>query len=283
MRLTSRTAFLLMLPCALLMLVAYIGPFGFLLVDSFTTKDGSFSLQNYSAIFSDSYYADVIIYTFQMSAWVTLFTFIIGYPLAYVISFRITNKLARRVMYIVIITPLFTANIVRSFGWMIILGRRGIVNETLLWSGVVERPLLLMFNEFGVVVGMVYIMLPFMVLTTTSVLQNYDRRLTEASKDLGAGPLSTFGRVLFPLSLPGVIAGSLIVFTLSVSAYVTPSVLSGGKLIVMSSVIFQQYGANLNYNFGAALSVVLLAATVGLIGLYLLLVSRSRLGRWSVT
>ena len=171
-------------------------------------------------------------------------------------------------------TPLFTSNIVRAFGWIVLLGRRGLVNETLVASGLAERPLALLYGEFSIVLGLVYIMTPFMVLTVAAVLQNIDRSLEDAARDLGAGAWSAFCRVTFPLSVPGVIAGALIVFTLSVSAYVTPSILSGGKKTVMSMLIFQQYGAVLDFNFGATLAVILLVTTLVLVGASLAIVER---------
>jgi putative spermidine/putrescine transport system permease protein len=167
-----------------------------------------------------------------------------------------------------VVTPLFTSNIVRAFGWMVLLGRRGLVNDVLLALGIVERPLALLYGQSSIVIGLSYIMAPFMVLMVASVLQNVERSLEDASRDLGAGAWSTFWRVTFPLSLPGVIAGSLVVFTLSVSAYVTPAILSGGRENVVSMLIFQQYGAILNFQFGAALSVVLLVATLALVWAY---------------
>ena len=162
----------------------------------------------------------------------------------------------------------------RAFGWIVLLGRRGLVNDTLVAFGLVERPVSLLFGEFSIVLGLSYIMLPFMVLTTAAVLQNIDSSLEDAARDLGAGAWSAFAHVTFPLSLPGVIAGSLIVFTLSVSAYVTPSILSGGKKTVMSMLIFQQYGSVLDFNFGAALAVILLVTTLITVGGYLIIVER---------
>jgi putative spermidine/putrescine transport system permease protein len=158
----------------------------------------------------------------------------------------------------------------------VLLGRRGLVNDVLIATGAIERPLPLLYGQSSIVIGLTYIMAPFMVLTVASVLQNVDRSLDDAARDLGAGAWTTFRRVTFPLSLPGVIAGSLIVFTLSVSAYVTPSILSGGRQNVTSMLIFQQYGAILNFQFGAALSVVLLVTTLILIGAYLVALDRGR-------
>ena len=166
----------------------------------------------------------------------------------------------------------------RAFGWMVLLGRRGLVNDTLRSIGLIDTPLPLLYGQTSIVIGLVYIMAPFMVLTIAAVLQNIDRSLEEASRDLGAGAWATFTKVTLPLSLPGVVAGSLIVFTLSVSAYVTPSILSGGRQNVTSMLIFQQYGTILNFSFGAALSIVLLATTLILVGAYLVVLGRTRSG-----
>jgi putative spermidine/putrescine transport system permease protein len=159
---------------------------------------------------------------------------------------------------------------------MVLLGRRGLVNDALQSFGITDGPLPLLYGQFSIVLGLTYIMAPFMVLTVASVLQNIDRSVEEASYDLGASAWQTFINVTLPLSLPGVVAGSLIVFTLSVSAYVTPSILSGGRQNVTSMLIFQQYGTILNFQFGAALAVVLLAASLILIAGYLKALSRGR-------
>jgi putative spermidine/putrescine transport system permease protein len=179
----------------------------------------------------------------------------------------VRQRWLRRLLYIIVITPLFTSNIVRSFGWMILLGRRGLVNETMLGAGMIDRPLQLLNSELSIIIGMTYIMTPFMVLTVAAVLQNIDRSLDSAARDLGATGFGAFCKVTFPLSLPGVIAGSLIVFTLSVSAYVTPALLSGGKKTVMSMLIYQQYTSLFDFQFGAALAITLLITTLALIGL----------------
>ena len=204
-------------------------PFGVVLVDSFRTKAGMWTLEHYAKVMGELYYWEVLLLTFKLSLNVTLATFLVGDPLAYYIVRHVKSRLIRSLLYIVVVTPLFTSNIVRAFGWMVLLGRRGLVNDVLIATGAIESALPLLYGQFSIVIGLVYIMAPFMVLTVASVLQNIDRSLEDAARDLGASAWTTFWRVTFPLSLPGVIAGSLIVFTLSVSAYVTPSILSGGR------------------------------------------------------
>jgi putative spermidine/putrescine transport system permease protein len=268
---------LLGVPLAFLM-VFFVGPFALVLRDSFHDKASGWGFANYARILGEAYYWQTLLLTFRLSLWVTLACFIIGYPLAAYIVRRVRSRALRRLIYVVVVTPLFTSNIVRAFGWIVLLGRRGLVNETLVGLGIFDRPQPLLYGQFSIVLGLTYIMLPFMVLTVASVLQNIDRSLEEAARDLGCSAWTAFWSVVFPLSLPGVVAGSLIVFTLSVSAYVTPSILSGGRETVMSMLIFQQYGAVLNFDFGAALSVVLLVTTLIVVMLYMLALERGARG-----
>jgi putative spermidine/putrescine transport system permease protein len=266
---------LLGIPAAFL-LAFFVVPFGIVLLDSVRTKEGLWTLEHYAKALGDLYYWETLLLTFKLSLYVTLATFLIGYPIAYFIVRHVRSRVVRSLLYIIVVTPLFTSNIVRAFGWMVLLGRRGLVNDALLAAGITDRPLPLLYGQSSIVIGLTYIMAPFMVLTVASVLQNIDRSLDDASRDLGAGAWSTFWRVTFPLSLPGVIAGALIVFTLSVSAYVTPSILSGGRQNVTSMLIFQQYAAILDFQFGAALSVVLLVTTLILVGASIMAVDRGR-------
>ena len=274
MRITRWWAVLLIgVPLAFLA-AFFVAPFLVVALNSLWTKQGAWTLDNYARAFGDLYYWGTLGLSFKLSLWVTLVTFVVGYPLAYYVAYTIQSRAVRRLCYVVIVTPLFTSNIVRAFGWMVLLGRRGVINDSLLGLGLIERPLPLLFSELGIVIGLSYIMLPFMVLTVAAVLQNIDRTLEDAALDLGATRFVTFLKVTFPLSLPGVIAGSLIVFTLSVSAYVTPSILSGGKSIVMSILIFQQYASVFNFQFGATLAVTLLVTTLILVAGYLFVLER---------
>ena len=254
----------------------FVVPFGVVFLESLRLPSGAWTLANYAKAVGDLYYWETLLVTFRLSLWVTLIAFLIGYPFAYYMTYAVQSRMLRRFLYVIVITPLFTSNIVRSFGWIVLLGRRGIVNQSLIGMGLVDAPVPLLYNELSIVIGLSYIMTPFMVLTVAAVLQTIDRSLDDASRDLGANWFATFAKVTFPLSLPGVIAGSLIVFTLSVSAYVTPSILSGGKKTVMSMLIFQQYAAVLDFNFGATLAVTLLVTTLILIVGYLLVVERER-------
>jgi len=274
MRLTPvNTAVLLLGPIAFFVLF-FVAPFALLIGESFARPDGGMTLANYVAVLTDGYYWKALLNTLLISFWVTVVCFVLGYPLAYFIVFHVPSAGVRRGIYVLLVTPLFTSNIVRAFGWIVILGRRGMVNSSLIAIGLIEAPLDLLYSKTAIVIGLAYILLPVMTLSVCSVLQTVDRSLIEAARDLGARPSRAFLAVTFPLSLPGVVAGSIIVFALSVSAYVIPSILSGGREMVTPILIFQQYTATFRPDIGAALSVVLLVVTLLLIGAYLFFLER---------
>lgn len=187
----------------------------------------------------------------------TLITFVMGYILSYSLNFHVERPVVRRLIYIAAVLPLFVSNIVRSFGWIVLLGREGVINEVFVWLGIFSAPVQLLYTSGSVIVTLSYVMLPFMILTLNSVFQNINPSLMEAARDLGAGPIVTFLKVTFPLSLPGVVAGSL-----SVSAYVTPSVMSGGRLMVMPILIYDYYMVQLDFSMGATLAMMLLMASI---------------------
>jgi putative spermidine/putrescine transport system permease protein len=193
---------------------------------------------------------------------------VLGYVVALYLVRSLRSRTARRLTYLIVVAPLFTSSIVRSFGWMVGLGNNGFLNRWLLDLGIVDRPVRLIFNETGVVIALTHILLPFMVLSIAAVLQNIDPALEEAAMDLGASRLTTFLTVTLPLSLPGVLAGSLIVFTLAMSAYVTPAVLSGGRLKVVPMLIYEQYISVFDWGFGAAMAMILLALTLAITAFY---------------
>jgi putative spermidine/putrescine transport system permease protein len=274
MRITSANAAFLMLGPIAFFVLFFLAPFGLLIGESFMRPDGGVTLANYISVLGDGYYWKALLNTLLISLWVTGVCFLLGYPLAYFIVFHVRRPWGRRSIYVLLMTPLFTSNIVRAFGWIVILGRRGIVNSSLLAVGLIDTPLDILYGKLSIVIGLAYILLPIMVLSICSVLQSVDRSLIEAARDLGARPSRAFVAVTFPLSLPGVVAGSIIVFALSVSAYVIPSILSGGREMVTPILIFQQYAATFRPDIGATLSVVLLAVTLLLIGSYLFLLER---------
>ncbi|MBK1836740.1 ABC transporter permease [Azospirillum sp. YIM B02556] len=228
---------------------------------------GAPSLANYARVLLDQYHWDVLAVTFRIAALTTLAVTLLGYPLAYYLVRVVSSNALRRSCVILLLLPLFTSNIVRSFGWMILLGRNGLVNDTLVGVGLLERPVRFLGTETGIVIGLVYILLPFIVLAVGNALATVDPTLEEASADLGSSPFTTFWTVTFPLCLPGLIAGVIMVFTLAASAYVTPALLSGGKITVFPMLIFQQYSTVFDVHYGGALSITLLVFTLVLVAL----------------
>ncbi len=273
------TIYLLLVPVCAFMLAFFVLPLCIVAFESFKTKGVAWTLTNYATIFGQSYYWHALWNTFYLSFLSTVITFIIGYPLAYYMMIVEKNVAIRRLFYILTVIPLFTSNIVRSFGWVVLLGRQGLTNEFLMFIGIIETPLPLLYTTTSIVIGLSYVMLPFMVLSVASVLKAIDPALTSAARDLGANGWTAFQKIVFPLSLPGVVAGSLIVFTLSVSAYVTPSVMSGGKTMVMSMLIYSEYATIFNFGMGAALAMVLLVSTLMIVtGYRFMLEGRSSAG-----
>lgn len=228
----------------------------------------TYGFHNYVRFIRDPYYLRTLLVTVEMSVVTTLCALLVGYVIAFQLIRLTPSRLLRRLGYLIVVAPLFTSSIVRSFGWLVTLGNNGLVNRVLLDLRVVDRPIHMVFNETGVVIALVHILLPFMVLAIAAVLQNIHPSLEEAAMDLGADPLRTFTTITLPLSLPGIVAGSLIVFALAMSSYVTPSVLSGGHLKVVPILIYEQYMAVFDWGFGAAMAMILLGLTLMIALLY---------------
>lgn len=271
---------LLLIPVTCLFAFCVV-PLGVAGLSSFVSDTGQFSLQTYWEILSTDIYRSTLWATLLISAVVTAIALPFGFLIAYYTVMVVRGRLTRRLIYIAVILPLFTSNIVRAFGFMVLLGRNGFVNNTLLWLGIIDKPLRILYSDVAVVIGLTYIFVPFMVLSIASALQGIDRSLLQASSDLGGGPWATFRKVVLPLSLPGVLAGSVIVFTLSVSAFVTPSVMLGGRGKVMSMLIYEQYVSFMNFPFGAALAITLMFAAFVVVALYSYVFERKL--QWSRT
>ena len=249
-----------LLPALALLLLLFALPLGLMLPESFIVK-GEPTSQIYAEVLGTSYYWSVIGRSFWLSFVATLICVVLGYPVAYYLV-RLVPPRRKRFVFMIVIAPLFTSAVIRAMAWLVILGRRGIVNKSLLSIGLIETPLRLLYSEEAVIVGLVYIMIPFMVLTVAAVLENVNSTLEEAARDLGAGPLGAFWSMTFPLTLPGVLAGSFLVFALCLSSYVTPALLGGGRNKVMAMLIFEQFVRLFNWPLGAGISCVMLFVTL---------------------
>jgi len=249
----------------------FLAPLAVVLLASFTGGHGTgllaLTVSNYARILADHYHWEVTLVTFRIACLTTVFCVLLGYPLAWYLVRIVRWQPWRRACVILLVVPMLTSNIVRSFGWMVLLGRNGLVNEALLATGQIERPIRFLGTETGILIGMVYVLLPFVVLAVGNSLARVDASLEQASADLGAKPFETFIHVTLPLTLPGIMAGAIMVFTLAVSAYVTPALLSGGRVTVLSMLIFQQYSSTFDVHYGGALSIVLLVFTLVMVAL----------------
>ncbi len=254
---TARNRYLLMLvPAMILLCVFFAWPLVGMVGRSFYANE--VTLRNYAEIFSDPIYFYVIWLTFRMAAVVTVICVVIGYPVAYVLAHA-----SRRVMgllLIAVILPYFTSAIVRTYAWMVLLGREGLINQYLTLFGFSRADLL--YNKTGVIIGMVYVLLPLMILTLLTVMRGIDQRLIRAALGLGASPAYAFARVYFPLSLPGLAGGMLLTFIIAVGFYITPALMGGTDDVTIAMLIQREVEITVNWSFASALSVVLLVVTL---------------------
>ncbi len=260
------TPALLLAPMILLLVIFLIVPTFGLLRASFLSEshllDGSgFSLKQYIRFFSDSYYSSVLFETFVDGIIVSLVCLAIGFPTGY--SLARLSPLARRWRIIIVIMPLTLSLVVIVFGWLIILGRNGVINALLLSSGIASSPKQLLFSRPAVITVLVQQFLPFMILSVMSVVTQIDPVLEHAAANLRANRFATFRKVVIPLALPGIFAGFNLVFVLSISAFITPRLIGGNRVAMLGSLIYERIMAELNWPSGAAMAFILLVSGLG--------------------
>ncbi len=253
----------LVLPALAIMIVFYIWPL--LGIWQISLTEPTRGLDNYTRMFDSSAVTTSFILTFRIAFKTTIGCLILGYIVAYVIS-----NFAGRVkplMVALVLLPFWVSVLIRSFSWIVLLGRSGIVNDTLISSGMIDSPLRLMHNEFGVVLAMIHVMLPFAVLPMLANMRGISGAYVDAARGLGASEFTAFAKVYFPQTMPGVMSGALLVFVLSLGFYITPALLGGGRILMISEYITYQIQEFLNWGLGSALSVGLLVATAVVIAL----------------
>jgi ABC-type spermidine/putrescine transport system permease subunit I len=260
-------------PAVLFLLAFYLLPMALLLSQSF--EDGT--LQAYEKALTDGLYVGVLIDTMLIAAYVSAACLLMGYPVAYFLASARPPWPTIGIVFVLL--PFWTSILVRTYGWMVLLGRNGIINRALLGAGLITAPLPLLNNLAGVLIGMVHVLLPYMVFPLFAVMRRVDPGLLAAAEGLGAPGWQIFRRVYFPLTLPGVLAGVTLVYILAIGFFITPALLGGGKVIMIAVLIEMQVRQFLNWGFAAALSAVLLAATL-LVYLVLRRLFRSDL-QWS--
>ena len=250
----------LTLPALALVVITMVLPVGWLFALSFFADDGSLSLVHYARLVDQPSYARIFRATFEISALATAICIVLGYPLAYVLS-QLPTRWAN-VCMIGVLMPFWTSILVRTYAWLVLLQRQGLINTWGLKLGLWEAPLPLVHNLTGTVIGMVHVMLPFLILPLYGSMRAIDRDYLKAAANLGASPTRAFWMVFFPLSLPGLFAGTLIVFILCLGFYVTPAVLGGGRVIMVANRIANDIEIFFNWGAASALGVVLLVLTM---------------------
>lgn len=266
-------------PGLLLVGIIIVIPIGWLFWLSLFDETGALSGANYQRFVEQSSYVRTFITTFQVAFLVTALCVVIGYPLAYMLS-----QLPRRaasLCLIFVILPFWTSVLVRTYAWLVILQRKGLVNTWLIDLGIIEKPLPLAHNFAGVIIGMTHILLPFLVLPLYAAMKAIDTDYLRAAMNLGASPAATFRQVFFPLSLPGLAAGVVITFVLCLGFFVTPALMGGGKVIMWAMRMEQTTSLYSNWGAGSALGVLLLAVTLGLLGLFQWLLGARATSVWS--
>lgn len=258
-----RRAFLLLLPAAVLLVVFLAIPYLNILVISFrepgqgTPYGDGYTIANYGRIFTSELFQGQLFNTLWIGLLTTFLTLVIGLPVAFQLG-RADLKW-RGLAYGIVLSPLLVGIVIRSYGWTILLGNNGLINRTLIGWGVIDFPLPLMYNSLGIIIALVHVFLPFMILPIISAVQSIDPALTSAARSLGASRFTVIRRVLLPLAMPGIQAGCILVFVLSLSAYVTPAMIGGMRVKTMAVTVVDALLDTFQWPLGAALALLLSA------------------------
>ena len=250
----------LVLPAVGLIGVCFVYPVAWLLMRS--VSDPVWGLQNYATVFEKRIYLGVLWNTVAIAGSTTILCILIGFPVAY--SMVHSRPWIRKVLIFSVLIPFWTSILVRSFAWLVILQRGGVINDVLLGIGLIGEPLELVYNRFGVLLGMVQVLLPFFVFPLFSVMSRIDGGYVKAAVNLGASPVRAFWRVYLPLTLPGVLTGAMLVFIIALGYFITPALLGGRRDIMVAQLIYQRIDEFGDWPLAAALAIVLLVGTAAL-------------------
>ena len=243
----------------------YFVPIVRLLSFGFVGSNGDLTLAPFSRTFSSEFYVSTILNTVRLSAIVTVFCLILAYPVSYLMAVARGRKF--QLILICVMLPLWISVVVKTYAWLVILQQKGIVNSVLLGTGLIERPLSLVFGDFAVIIGSVHMMLPFMILPIYASLRRVDPALYRAATGLGARPAKAFWHVILPLTLPGIAAGGLIIFVLELGFFVTPAILGGGRVRMIAPIIQKVIESSSDWGVAAVLSVILLLIAIASVGI----------------
>lgn len=255
---TKNSPYLIVAPGLILLVVFLVLPLFSIIWP--TLYDGGFTLDSYISFFNSSYNVSILWRTVKLSMIVTVLSVIFGLPTAYFIAR--SNRKWRSLMMGLVLFPLLTNSVVRSFAWINILGTNGIINRALLATGLIQEPLQLLYTEFAITIGSLYLFLPLMITTLVGILENIDSEIIEAAETLGASPVVAFMKVIWPLSIPGVIVGSILVFTGTLTAYTTPQLLGGNQNMMMSTFLYQNAMTLGNWQNAGVIALIMIVTTM---------------------
>ena len=254
----KNSAYVLMVPGFVLLLLFLMLPLCSILWP--TIFSNGLSLDQYISFFQDEYYLEIFYRTLKISLIATLVCTLFGVPTAYFIS-RCSTKW-KGLLIAISIFPLLTNSVVRSFAWINILGKNGIINNALMSLGVIEQPISMLYTEFAVLIGTIYLFLPIMIITLVGVMDNIDNDMMEAAESLGANRITAFMKVVLPMSVPGMITGAVLVFTGSLTAYTTPQLLGGNKALVLPTLIYQRAMALNDWTGASVIAAIMIVVTL---------------------
>lgn len=250
----KRNVIFMAMPCVIVLMVAFIIPMVYMFINALMTDN----LTYYVKFFTDPFYLKIFKNTVVLSLKTTLLTLILGYPAAYFIA-RTKSKI-KGILIVATIFPFLVSAVIRAYGWMVILGSSGLLNQFLLNIGLIEEPLEIMYTETSVMIGIAQLLLPYMILAITGVIQSIDQNVENAARSLGANPIQTFFKVTLPLSSPGVVSGCILVFTMGMTSYITPQLLGGAQYLTMTTLIYNQIKTTYNLEFANAICYILVFA-----------------------
>jgi putative spermidine/putrescine transport system permease protein len=256
------TAMLLLLPIVIINAVGFASPVLYLLqmsVNTFVSGGGirpDITIENYAEVLGDVFYLDLLVRSVIFSAIVTLITLVLSYPIALFIHRAQPHW--RTLLTIMAVSPLLLSAVIRTYGWILVLGDQGMINNALSALGIITSPLRLANNLTGATIGLVEILMPYMILALQAGFGRLDDSYEEAARSLGATPWTNFARIVLPLTMPGIALGTLLCFVLAISSFITPKLLGGGRVVLLATEIFDQAMMLLNWPLAATLSVVIL-------------------------
>jgi putative spermidine/putrescine transport system permease protein len=255
-----RTLLLLLGPGAAFLIVFFVAPLLFVLLESFRTPEALVTFERYRSVVTGDQFQMVYLRTLRIALIVTPIAVLLSYPSAYVLS-RLTYH-RKSILMSLVILPLMTSPVARTYAWIVMLGRQGIINKSVQFFGLSPEPVRMMYTEGAIILGLLQLFLPIMILTLVSAMENIPEEVEEAALSLGSSRLGSFFRVIVPLSFDGLILGVTLVFTGSITAYVTPAILGGSRVLTLSTLMRQEALVLMNWEAATVIAVVMVATTL---------------------